>query len=122
MTSRSHAAAEIPEPSNPLGLDGIEFIEYATSQHAGSSVRSALNKSLATTRRRPPIRTAHHPPAGTLRLNVDERCSTLRSLSIHRPGSPAVFDDVNAFTLSEYARKDPVEDALVPGNDYDVAR
>ena len=21
-----------PEPSNPLGLDGIEFIEYATSQ------------------------------------------------------------------------------------------
>src|SRR5438445_8033864 len=22
----------IPEPSNPLGLDGIEFIEYATSQ------------------------------------------------------------------------------------------
>ncbi|TMH96456.1 MAG: 4-hydroxyphenylpyruvate dioxygenase, partial [Betaproteobacteria bacterium] len=22
----------IPEPSNPLGMDGIEFIEYATSQ------------------------------------------------------------------------------------------
>src|SRR5512141_3153308 len=22
----------IPEPSNPLGVDGIEFIEYATSQ------------------------------------------------------------------------------------------
>src|SRR5258705_2970112 len=22
----------IPEPSNPVGLDGIEFIEYATSQ------------------------------------------------------------------------------------------
>ena len=22
----------IPEPSNPLGIDGIEFIEYATSQ------------------------------------------------------------------------------------------
>jgi 4-hydroxyphenylpyruvate dioxygenase len=32
MTSLRHAAAEIPEPSNPLGLDGIEFIEYATSQ------------------------------------------------------------------------------------------
>ena len=32
MTSRSRAAAGIPEPSNPLGLDGIEFIEYATSQ------------------------------------------------------------------------------------------
>jgi 4-hydroxyphenylpyruvate dioxygenase len=32
MTSRSHAAAHIPEPSNPLGVDGIEFIEYATSQ------------------------------------------------------------------------------------------
>jgi 4-hydroxyphenylpyruvate dioxygenase len=32
MTSRGRAAAEIPEPSNPLGLDGIEFIEYATSQ------------------------------------------------------------------------------------------
>src|SRR3979490_1788434 len=28
MTSRER----IPEPSNPLGLDGIEFIEYATSQ------------------------------------------------------------------------------------------
>ena len=28
----SHAAKVIPEPSNPLGLDGIEFIEYATSQ------------------------------------------------------------------------------------------
>src|SRR3989442_4684590 len=22
----------IPEPSNPLGMDGIEFVEYATSQ------------------------------------------------------------------------------------------
>src|SRR3954447_12764651 len=22
----------LPEPSNPLGLDGLEFIEYATSQ------------------------------------------------------------------------------------------
>jgi len=22
----------LPEPSNPLGMDGIEFIEYATSQ------------------------------------------------------------------------------------------
>ena len=32
MTSRGHAAAHIPEPSNPLGVDGIEFIEYATSQ------------------------------------------------------------------------------------------
>jgi 4-hydroxyphenylpyruvate dioxygenase len=32
MTSGRHAAADIPEPSNPLGLDGIEFIEYATSQ------------------------------------------------------------------------------------------
>jgi 4-hydroxyphenylpyruvate dioxygenase len=32
MTSRSPAAAGIPEPSNPLGLDGIEFVEYATSQ------------------------------------------------------------------------------------------
>jgi len=28
----SHAPKVIPEPSNPLGLDGIEFIEYATSQ------------------------------------------------------------------------------------------
>ena len=28
----SYAATVIPEPSNPLGLDGIEFIEYATSQ------------------------------------------------------------------------------------------
>src|SRR2546427_13230501 len=28
MTSRERA----PEPSNPLGMDGIEFIEYATSQ------------------------------------------------------------------------------------------
>ena len=33
VTSRSPLAAEpIPEPSNPLGLDGIEFIEYATAQ------------------------------------------------------------------------------------------
>jgi 4-hydroxyphenylpyruvate dioxygenase-like putative hemolysin len=22
----------IPEPTNPLGMDGVEFIEYATSQ------------------------------------------------------------------------------------------
>ena len=22
----------LPEPSNPLGMDGIEFIEYASSQ------------------------------------------------------------------------------------------
>jgi 4-hydroxyphenylpyruvate dioxygenase len=28
MTVREHN----PEPSNPLGMDGIEFIEYATSQ------------------------------------------------------------------------------------------
>src|SRR2546428_6026770 len=28
MTSRER----MPEPSNPLGMDGIEFIEYATSQ------------------------------------------------------------------------------------------
>src|SRR5256885_2905913 len=28
MTSRER----LPEPSNPLGLDGIEFVEYATSQ------------------------------------------------------------------------------------------
>src|SRR6185295_3179428 len=26
------AAERLPEPSNPLGLDGIEFIEYATAQ------------------------------------------------------------------------------------------
>jgi len=26
------AAELIPEPSNPLGIDGIEFIEYSTSQ------------------------------------------------------------------------------------------
>ncbi|HXJ10476.1 MAG TPA: 4-hydroxyphenylpyruvate dioxygenase [Burkholderiales bacterium] len=26
------AAEALPEPSNPLGMDGIEFIEYATSQ------------------------------------------------------------------------------------------
>src|SRR2546422_10486258 len=26
------SAERIPEPSNPLGMDGIEFIEYATSQ------------------------------------------------------------------------------------------
>ena len=32
MRSPGPAAAGIPEPSNPLGLDGIEFIEYATSQ------------------------------------------------------------------------------------------
>jgi 4-hydroxyphenylpyruvate dioxygenase len=32
MMSRGHAVETIPEPSNPLGLDGIEFIEYATSQ------------------------------------------------------------------------------------------
>ena len=25
-------AEDIPEPSNPLGIDGIEFIEYATAQ------------------------------------------------------------------------------------------
>ena len=30
--SPSHAAETIPEPLNPLGVDGIEFIEYATSQ------------------------------------------------------------------------------------------
>src|SRR5262245_22399376 len=30
--SRRHAAETVPEPSNPLGLDGIEFIEYATTQ------------------------------------------------------------------------------------------
>jgi 4-hydroxyphenylpyruvate dioxygenase len=30
--SRRPAADAIPEPSNPLGVDGIEFIEYATSQ------------------------------------------------------------------------------------------
>ena len=29
---RSHSAEAIPEPLNPLGIDGIEFIEYATSQ------------------------------------------------------------------------------------------
>ena len=26
------AAERVPEPSNPLGIDGIEFVEYATSQ------------------------------------------------------------------------------------------
>src|SRR4051812_26547336 len=26
------AAERLPEPSNPLGLDGIEFVEYATSR------------------------------------------------------------------------------------------
>src|SRR2546422_6901509 len=26
------SAERIPEPSNPLGMDGIEFVEYATSQ------------------------------------------------------------------------------------------
>ncbi len=30
--SRNHSAEAIPEPLNPLGVDGIEFIEYATSQ------------------------------------------------------------------------------------------
>jgi 4-hydroxyphenylpyruvate dioxygenase len=30
--SRRHTAEIFPEPSNPLGLDGIEFIEYATAQ------------------------------------------------------------------------------------------
>ena len=26
------AAERLPEPSNPLGIDGLEFVEYATSQ------------------------------------------------------------------------------------------
>ena len=26
------AKERLPEPTNPLGIDGIEFIEYATSQ------------------------------------------------------------------------------------------
>jgi 4-hydroxyphenylpyruvate dioxygenase len=30
--SRTHSAEVIPEPLNPLGMDGIEFIEYATAQ------------------------------------------------------------------------------------------
>src|SRR5439155_23478326 len=29
---RMTSTERIPEPSNPLGMDGIEFIEYATSQ------------------------------------------------------------------------------------------
>src|SRR2546429_1128831 len=29
---RMTSPERIPEPSNPLGMDGIEFIEYATSQ------------------------------------------------------------------------------------------
>src|SRR5256886_8990880 len=42
MTTAHHCVAEdivrmasrerLPEPSNPLGMDGIEFVEYATSQ------------------------------------------------------------------------------------------
>jgi 4-hydroxyphenylpyruvate dioxygenase-like putative hemolysin len=27
-----HVEERNPEPSNPLGMDGIEFIEFATSQ------------------------------------------------------------------------------------------
>src|SRR3970040_46375 len=32
--NKSPMAAEehVPEPTNPLGIDGLEFIEYATSQ------------------------------------------------------------------------------------------
>jgi 4-hydroxyphenylpyruvate dioxygenase len=30
--SRSPGAEAIPEPTNPLGVDGIEFVEYATAQ------------------------------------------------------------------------------------------
>src|SRR5205807_3823231 len=42
MTTAHHCVAEdivrmasrerLPEPSNPLGMDGLEFIEYATTQ------------------------------------------------------------------------------------------
>jgi 4-hydroxyphenylpyruvate dioxygenase len=32
MSSLPRAAEVPPEPSNPLGLDGIEFVEYATAQ------------------------------------------------------------------------------------------
>src|SRR6266850_7417477 len=31
-TVRMTSGERVPEPSNPLGMDGIEFIEYATSQ------------------------------------------------------------------------------------------
>src|SRR6266446_7191946 len=31
-TVRMASRERVPEPSNPLGMDGIEFIEYATSQ------------------------------------------------------------------------------------------
>jgi len=30
--TRGRAVETLPEPSNPLGIDGIEFVEYATSQ------------------------------------------------------------------------------------------
>ena len=34
-------AERLPEPSNPLGIDGIEFIEYATSQPQAFGARAA---------------------------------------------------------------------------------
>ncbi len=41
-----HVREHNPEPSNPLGMDGVEFIEFATSQSVRFLVGKVSRRSL----------------------------------------------------------------------------
>ena len=55
-------AEHLPEPSNPLGIDGIEFIEFATSQP--QAFGAVLQKMGFHAGRAPPLARGHALPPG----------------------------------------------------------
>ena len=88
-------AERLPEPSNTLGIDGIEFIEYATSQpQAFGAVLQKLGfAAVARHRSRhalpPGVAVPGTPPFRRSMLSPRQRCPASREKAKHRlpPGT-----------------------------------
>ncbi|MDQ5850398.1 MAG: 4-hydroxyphenylpyruvate dioxygenase [Pseudomonadota bacterium] len=82
------AKEQLPEPSNPLGIDGIEFIEYATSQPQAFGALLQKMGFAAVARHR--SREVMLYRQGTMNLIVNAHESAMRSATSSLTSAPAI--------------------------------
>jgi len=75
------AKENLPEPSNPLGIDGIEFIEYATSQPQSFGALLEKMGFAAVARHRSREVTLYRQGTMNLIVNTHQAVSAMPSLS-----------------------------------------
>lgn len=104
------AIEQIPEPSNPLGIDGLEFIEFATSQAQAFGALLEKLGFVAIRRHRSRGRVGHRSrvapqPAGS-RLNRPGRAGArMPERKLHGPLARAV--QCMAFLLARFGFRPP---------------